>query len=130
MRARPLLIVMAAMAAMAAPTWATPALQLVGYSGTLGEWEWSASLTETIAGRTKEFSGPLTMMHVGVCTQDGPETRSGQIRLQLSKLPSEMKATIWMDGVECKFSGRLSDRYSGSMTCPDRQPMPLNIWLK
>jgi len=127
MRARLLLIVMAAMAASA---WAAPSLQLVGYSGSLGEWEWSASLTETIAGRTREFSGPLTMMHVGVCTQDGPETRSGQIRFQLSKLPAEMKATIWIDGVECKFSGRLSDRYSGSMTCPDRHAIPLNIWLK
>ena len=127
MRARLLLLVMAAMAASAG---AAPSPQLVGYSGSLGEWEWSASLTETIAGRTREFSGPLTMMHVGVCTQDGPETRSGQIRFQLSKLPAEMKATIWIDGVECKFSGRLSDHYSGSMTCPDRQAIPLNIWLK
>ena len=70
------------------------------------------------------------MSHVGICTQDGPETKTGQIRLQLSKLPPEMKATIWIDGVECQFSGRLSDRYTGSMTCPDRQSMPLNIWLK
>ncbi|MDL9999441.1 hypothetical protein QTI24_12550 [Variovorax sp. J22P240] len=126
MRVRLLLIFTAATAAQA---WAGP-LQVVGYSGSLGEWEWSASVTEKIAGRTKEFSGPLTLQHVGVCTQEGPETKTGQIRFQLSKLPSEMKATIWIDGVECTFSGRLSDRYSGSMTCPDRQAMPLNIWLK
>ena len=70
------------------------------------------------------------MLHVGICTQDGPETKTGQIRFQLSKLPSEMKATIWIDGVECKFSARLSDRYAGSMICPDRQVVPLNIWLR
>lgn len=127
MRTRLLLTVIAA---WATPAWAGPSMQLVGYSGSFGEWEWSANVSEKTAGRTREFSGPLTMSHVGICTQDGPETKTGQIRLQLSKLPPEMKATIWIDGVECQFSGRLSDRYTGSMTCPDRQSMPLNIWLK
>ncbi|MBA3623299.1 MAG: hypothetical protein H0W48_02310 [Methylibium sp.] len=118
------------MAAMASAAWAGSTLQLVGYSGSLGEWEWSADVTEKGMGRTQEFAGPVTIQHVGVCTQDGLETKTGQIRFQLSKLPSQMKATIWVDGVECQFAGRLSDRYTGSMTCPDRPAMPLNIWLR
>jgi hypothetical protein len=55
---------------------ATPAsaqsLQVVGYSGYLGEWELTATVTGTVSGHIKEYSGPLTMKHVGVCTQDGP----------------------------------------------------------
>lgn len=117
-------------AALATPAWAAPALQVIGYAGGRGEWEWSASVTERTNGRTKEYSGPLTILHVGVCTQDGPETKIGEIRFQLSRFPAEMQATILVDGIECKFSGRLSDRYTGSMTCPDRPPLPLNIWLK
>jgi len=104
--------------------------QVIGYSGELGQWELSASVTERTVNRTKEFAGPLTMRHVGICTQDGPEERTGEIRFQLSKFRSAIEATILVDGVECRYSGRLSDRYSGSMNCPDRPAVPVTIWLK
>ena len=51
-------------------------LQVIGYSGYLGEWELTATVTERISSRTKEYSGPLTMKHVGLCTQDGPEEKT------------------------------------------------------
>ena len=57
---------------------ATPAgaqsLQVLGYAGVLGEWELTATVTEN-ASQPKEFSGPLTMTHVGLCTVDDPEKR-------------------------------------------------------
>ena len=66
---------------------ATPAsaqsLQIVGYSGYLGEWELTATVTETTSGNMKEYSGPLTMKHVGVCTQDGPEEKTGEMRVRI-----------------------------------------------
>lgn len=105
-------------------------LQLIGYSGNLGEWELSATVAEKVVDRTKEFSGPLTMRHVGICTQDGPEEKTGEIRFQLSKFQSAMKATLWVDGIECRYSGRLSNRYVGSMNCPGRPAVPLTLWLK
>ena len=52
-------------------------LQVIGYSGYLGEWELTATVTERISSRTKEYSGPLTMRHIGLCTQDGPEEKTG-----------------------------------------------------
>ena len=52
-----------------------PSLQVIGHAGHLGEWKLSATVDGN-AGRIK-FSGPLTMTHVGMCTQDGPE-RSGR----------------------------------------------------
>ena len=48
----------------AAPAGAD-SLQLVGYSGYLGEWELTAALTEDGSTTPKGYSGPLSMKHVG-----------------------------------------------------------------
>ena len=114
--------------------FATPAgaqsLQVVGYSGYLGEWELTATVTERISSRTKEYSGPLTMRHVGLCTQDGPEEKTGEVRFQISSSSSQLNATFSVAGVECTYSGRLSDSYTGTMDCPDRQAVPLKLWVR
>ena len=115
--------------AVASPASAQ-SLQVVGYSGYLGEWELTATLTETASGDIKEYSGPLTMKHVGVCTQDGPEEKTGEIRLQISASSSQLNATFSVAGVECTYSGRLSDSYTGTMACPDRQAVPLKLWVR
>jgi len=78
---------------LAAPASAQ-SLQIVGYSGYLGEWELTATVTETTSGHIKEYSGPLTMKHVGWCTQDGPEEKTGQIRLEIAPQSSRLKATV------------------------------------
>ena len=113
---------------------ATPAaaqsLQVIGYSGHLGEWELTAVVTEGSSSRTKEFSGPLTMKHIGLCSQDGPEEKTGQLRFQMPASSSRLDATLVIAGIECSYSGRLSDSYNGMMTCPDRQAVPLKLWLK
>ena len=113
---------------------ATPAgaqsLQVIGYSGYLGEWELTATVTERISSRTKEYSGPLTMRHIGLCTQDGPEEKTGEMRFQISASSSQLNATFSVAGVECTYSGRLSDSYTGTMDCPDRQAVPLRLWVK
>jgi hypothetical protein len=116
--------------ALAAPAQAQ-SLQVVGYAGVLGEWELTATVTETSRTWSKEFSGPLTMTHVGICTQDGPEQKSGEIRFQISALSSQLDATLQVEGVACSYSARSSsDPYSGLMTCPDREAVPLKLWLK
>jgi hypothetical protein len=105
-------------------------LQVIGYSGHLGEWELTAVVTEGTSSRTKEFSGPLTMRHIGLCSQDGPEERAGQMRFQMLATSSQLNATLVIAGVECSYSGRLSDSYNGMMNCSDRQAIPLKLWLK
>jgi hypothetical protein len=113
-----------------AQTLQTLTLEVTGYTGLLGEWELTANVAARVSPRANEYAGPLTMRHVGICTQDGPEEKSGEIRLQLSEPPSRLQATLLLDGVECRYSGTLSDSYSGEMTCPDRPPAPLRVWLK
>jgi len=111
------------------PTLASAqSLRVVGYSGYLGEWELTATVTETASGAKKEYSGPLTMRHVGLCTQDGPEEKTGEMRFRI--LSSQLNATFSVAGVECTYSGRLSDSYTGTMDCPDRQAVPLKLWVR
>ena len=113
----------------AAPAGADP-LQLVGYSGFLGEWELTATVTEDGSAAPREYSGPLSMKHVGLCTQDGPEEKSGKIRVQMVPSESRIEATLWVDGVECSYHGTLSDFYTGTMDCSGRERVPLKLWIK
>ena len=125
MKAFCLAIVLIATAAQA------QSLEVFGYAGVLGEWELTATVTEGASRRTKEFSGPLTLTHVGLCSQDGPEQKSGEMRIQLLPPPSSrLNATLSVAGVECSYSGKLADFYTGMMTCPDREAVPLKLWVK
>jgi len=105
-------------------------LEVIGYSGYLGEWELSATVVQTAQGGAKEYFGPLTMKHVGLCTQDGPEEKTGEIRFQISALSSQLDATLLVEGVSCTYSARSSEPYSGLMACPDREAVPLKLWVK
>lgn len=118
------------MGVLATPAGAAPPLQVIGYSGYLGEWELTATVVETAPGSTTEYSGPLTMRHVGICTQDGPEEKTGTLRFRISAASSRLNATLLVAGVECTYSGQLSDSYTGTMNCPDRQGGPLKLWVK
>ena len=105
--------------------------EIVGYSGYLGEWELTATVTEDGSSNAQgEYSGPFSMKHVGLCTQDGPEEKSGKIRVQIMPSESHIKATLWVDGVECGYHGILSDFYTGTMDCSGRERVPLKLWIK
>ncbi len=106
---------------------AADSLQVLGYSGYLGEWE----LTATVAGtdsRPMEYAGPLTMKHVGLCTQDGPEEKTGEIRFHISG--PRLDAVLSVAGVACSYGGKLSDGYDGTLSCADREAVPLRLWVR
>jgi hypothetical protein len=116
---------------------ATPAggqsRQVIGYAGVLGEWELVATVTESVSWWTREFTGPLAMTHVGICTPDGPERKTGEIRMRISRISSvfpSMKATLLIDGLECAYRATRTDPYRGVMECPGRRAVPLALWLK
>ena len=50
-------------------------MQVYGKSGYLGEYELSSIVFEQVASGKKEYSGPLAVKHVGLCTRDGPKKR-------------------------------------------------------
>jgi hypothetical protein len=105
-------------------------LQIVGYSGHLGEWELTATVTEESSSADKRYSGALLMKHVGLCTQDGPEEKSGHISIRMPKSSSQLEATLRLDGVECSYRGIAKDFYSGTMNCTGREAVPLKLWVQ
>lgn len=125
-RALPPLLVVGALTASAQ---AEPR-KILGYAGVLGEWELTATVSEKTRLRGKEFSGPLSMKHVGICTQDGPEEKTGEIRFQISAFSSHLEAKLLVEGIECTYSAASSSPYSGMMACPGREAVPLRLWLK
>lgn len=102
-------------------------LQMTGYSGHLAEWSLTATLTRDESGG--DFSGPLAMEHTGLCSLDGPERKAGEMRLRLARFRSRVDAKVRIDGVECDYSGSLSDVYTGLMVCPGSRPVPVALWI-
>jgi hypothetical protein len=115
---------------------ATPAraqsLRVTGATGYLSEWEVSGDVSESMSERVREFSGPLTMKHIGLCSQAGPEEKVAEIRFQMTRSSSlsQFRATMTMDGDRCTFSGKLSDTYSGFMDCTNAKGVPLTLTIK
>lgn len=120
----PLALSVFAMSANADP------LQIVGYSGYLGEWELTAAVTQEGSSADVRYSGAPLMKHVGLYTQEGPEEKSGKIRIRMPPSSSQLEATLWIDGVECSYKGILADFYSGNMNCTGRAAVPLKLWVK
>ncbi len=106
------------------------ALQVEGYAGHLGEWELTATLTKSTSPSGGDLSGLLRMKHVGFCTKDGPEEKTGTIQVRLSRLFSNAEVKLLIDDAACSHSGDLSGSSIGTMSCPGRKSIPLTLWMK
>jgi hypothetical protein len=114
----------------AAPVLAhQPEMEVAGQAGILGEWEITGRAVARPALGGREYAGPIQLKHSGICTTDGPEQKSGEIRFRVSGA-SRIRATLTIDGVECSYQATKSDAFKGSMSCPDRRDVPLLLWLK
>jgi hypothetical protein len=118
----------AALAALvAALPNAAPALELTGQAGVLGEWELTANLNEAVP--KKEYSGPIALKHVGICSQDGPETKAGEMRLQFTSA-SRLTATLTIEGNPCTYQATKTDAFVGTMSCRALRDVPLRLWIR
>jgi hypothetical protein len=104
--------------------------EVTGQAGVLGEWELTATVTERNVGGAKEFVGPLSLKHVGICTVDGPEEKRGELRLRMSEMSTRVTATLLIEGSECTYKGDLKSLDDGIMNCPDRRGVPLVLSIK
>jgi len=121
------LLVLVSLGALAGPASAQ-SVEVFGYAGVLGEWELNAEVAQTLPGDSVTFGGPLTMRHVGICTQAGPEEKSGEIWLQVSL--SRLDGTLTFTNEKCSFTGTLAESYTGVLRCRNRRVVPLRLWLK
>lgn len=102
--------------------------EVTAISGAIGEWEMTANLSRE--GESRALAGPMRMKHVGWCSTDGPEERTGHLRISFARFSSRIDARINVAGVDCTYSASLTDAYEGTMTCPDRKPVPMIVWLR
>ena len=114
---------------LAMPARAEP-LQIHGMTGYVGEYELSGGVSEQDLNGKKEFSGPLIVRHVGLCTHDGPKEIVGEIRFELAKSSSSITATLDFDGSKCAYKGVLSESFQGFMDCGRQWSLPLRLWTK
>jgi hypothetical protein len=113
-------------AALALPAFAE-SLALNGKFGYLGEYELAAQVTAQAANGATEFSGPLTVKHVGICSHSGPDEVAGKISLQFADARSRVKATLVFGDHHCTYSGKLSETDGGELVCSG-SAVPFNMW--
>jgi hypothetical protein len=106
-------------------------VRVTGKMGYLSEWEVTARVSETLSAGRKQYAGPLTVRHVGVCATERPAEMSGEIRYQITGwIKPRMRATLSLEGVECGFEGSLSETYEGVMSCEQWRGVPVSLSIK
>jgi hypothetical protein len=123
-----LCLLAAAVLAAAAPAQART-LRIDGKSGYLSEWEVKAEVTAKVSRGREEFSGPVTLRHVGVCSPNGAVEKSGTLKFHISKSlwSSQIHATLLIDGAQCTYNAKMSKYSSGFMDCPGGASIPLTL---
>jgi hypothetical protein len=107
-------------------------LRVEGRAGYLSEWELDAAVSAAASGGREQFSGPLRLKHVGLCSANGPEERSGKIEFYISRSPpaAEIHATLFINGARCSYNGTLSGSPNGFMDCSDGNGIPLTLSVR
>jgi hypothetical protein len=96
-----------------------------GQIGYLQEWEMKASLARTVTGAGEDYSGPVTLRHVGLCSADGVEEKSGVVRLAVSR--SGIEGTLATDDDNCRIVASAARTHSGLLNCRSGQGVPINF---
>jgi hypothetical protein len=119
-----LLLVTVASGMIGSPAQAQ-SLKIAGTAGYLSEWQ----VTGTVSADHNEFVGPLSWKHVGLCSVNGPQEKSGTIRFRLSRLRSSVRinATLSFGNGQCVYNGEFAGSSQGFMDCADDSHVPLLI---
>jgi hypothetical protein len=112
----------------AAATAHAQTLQITGTTGYLSEWKFEVALAKK-APDDDEFAGPLRWKHVGLCSANGPEEKTGEINVQIRRMGpwSRVNATVSFEQLKCTYRGPFSSSVRGFMECSDRTSLPLAL---
>jgi hypothetical protein len=98
-----------------------------GQVGYLQEWEMKASLTKTVTSTGVDYDGPVTLRHVGLCSANGVEEKSGVLQLKVSRRTSAIEGTLAIKDDSCRIVASASKSYSGVLNCHDGQGVPISF---
>ena len=118
-------LVSAMLICMSAPVALAQTYSASGQIGYLQEWEMKGRLVKTVIGKSEDYSGSVTLRHVGLCSVNGVEEKSGLIHLSGS--PSRFEGTLAMDDDNCRITASASRPYSGLLSCRNGGGVPINF---
>jgi hypothetical protein len=98
-----------------------------GQIGYLQEWEMKANLAKTITSRGVNYDGPVTLRHVGLCSVNGVEEKSGVVRLTVSRRTSAVEGMLTMKDDTCRIVASAPNPHSGLLNCRDGQGIPISL---
>jgi len=96
-----------------------------GQIGYLQEWQIKGSLAKTTTRTGADYSGPVTLRHVGLCSVNGVEEKPGVMQLKVSS--SRLEGTLAMDDDSCHIVASASSSYSGLLSCRNGQGVPISF---
>ena len=98
-----------------------------GQVGYLQEWELKANLAKTITDSGVSYDGPVTLRHVGLCSVNGPEEKSGVVRITVSRRTLAVEGTLALKDDTCRIVASASKSHSGLLNCRDGQGVPMQF---
>ncbi|MGY4625465.1 hypothetical protein [Bradyrhizobium sp. USDA 4486] len=110
----------------AAPVARAQSYSASGQIGYLHEWEIAGNLAKTAKRPGAEYSGTITLRHVGLCSVNGEEQK--QARLQLKVSYGRLEGVLIMDEDRCRIVASGSSG-SGQLTCGSGQYVPINLLI-
>jgi hypothetical protein len=122
-----LLAVTACAASSAASAQSYSANGQIGY---LQEWEMKGSLAKTMTRTGANYDGPVTLRHVGLCSADGIEEKSGIVQLRISPTNASFAGTLALKDDNCQISSSAGQPYTGLLSCRDGQGIPIHFTIE
>jgi hypothetical protein len=98
-----------------------------GQIGYLQEWEMRASLARTVTSGGVSYDGPVKLRHVGLCSVNGVEEKSGVVRLKVSPKTAGIEGTLAIEDDNCRIVASAPPSYSGLLNCRDGQGVPIHF---
>src|SRR5665213_171330 len=97
-----------------------------GHAGYLQEWEMKAHLVKTAGNTSEDIDGPVTLRHVGLCSVNGVEEKSGALQLSVSR--SGVEGTLTMADDTCHIkAAAASPAYTGLLNCRNGEGVPIQL---
>ena len=114
--------VSAVLICLGAPQALAQSYSASGQIGYLQEWEIKGTLAKTTTRLGADYSGPVRLRHVGLCSTNGVEEKPAVVQLNVSS--SRMEGTLSMDDDSCRI---VASGSSGLLTCRNGQGVPINF---
>jgi hypothetical protein len=124
---RSLLGIAACAASSAASAQSYSASGQIGY---LQEWEMKGSLAKTMTRTATNYDGPVTLRHVGLCSANGIEEKSGVVQLRISPANTSFVGTLALKDDNCQITSSTGQPYTGLLNCRDGQGIPIHFAIE